>query len=829
MTRKFMTLLPFLMMLQATHSTGQQLWNLTNETWMTPHDETTLRSWVARKDERPFDPFITARQAAMALAHFYGVSERTYIISNMKPWIDSLRTVNAPLFQEYYFYLQYIKGYLGDPTAVAGMDSVVRFYKNPRYGFGFKPIELLAEAGHYDYFDTLRNAFTPANAGGVIQSIRLYGRDSRFRTEARSMIRQYILATPSNLVRFGTGASEMMTVDRAYGIQLLDSLFRASSGTSRMDYFQSLEGYDRDGQPDRVIWALPAETDTALRDGYVPLLGGGTGDDYISRKYLTPRFVKFVKDQLLVEPTVSVKADLDWFRTRFLPLPLPASVSVLSAIDSLISTKHQVTGYNWLVNSSFELELDSSLTNAHNYLVAGDSSNTGRQVKVFQQKVDAAHKDSLNPNRGINLEGWKFLFNYAKYILSALPQRTDTSSVSSGWNMVSLPVDAIDPRTLSVYTGAISPAYAYSSGYVTKDTLVPGYGYWLKYPSDKQVGITGFWLNSLSVPVQSGWNMVGSLSANIPKSSATSDTSKTKILTTFYGYKAGTGYFQADTIKVGKGYWVKMSAAGALLLNVGAGSASSAAGEQPPTAPGTPSVPILLSPTNGASGVSISPTLSWSTSSNASSYRLQVSTNSSFSTAVFDQSGLTGTSQMVSGLAYSTPYYWHVYAVNDFGASNWSNMSSFTTQAPPPPPPPCQCCNQSPITLDQITVSDANGNGQSMFVNNSGKRLALGVGDVEMPPEPGQGRFDARFQSKKLIESVPVGQGKTSIPIVIKNAVGSITIRWNIRADNKITYWLTDPGSGKVRQLLSGNGSLVLGGAGNGSVLIQAQATQPCQ
>lgn len=116
-----------------------------------------------------------------------------------------------------------------------------------------------------------------------------------------------------------------------------------------------------------------------------------------------------------------------------------------------------------------------------------------------------------------------------------------------------------------------------------------------------------------------------------------------------------------------------------------------------------------------------------------------------------------------------------------------------------------------------------------MFVNNSGKRLALGVGDVEMPPEPGQGRFDARFQSKKLIESVPVGQGKTSIPIVIKNAVGSITIRWNIRADNKITYWLTDPGSGKVRQLLSGNGSLVLGGAGNGSVLIQAQATQPCQ
>ena len=43
-----------------------------------------------------------------------------------------------------------------------------------------------------------------------------------------------------------------------------------------------------------------------------------------------------------------------------------------------------------------------------------------------------------------------------------------------------------------------------------------------------------------------------------------------------------------------------------------------------------PAAPTLSSPTNGATGVSTSPTLTWNTSSGATSYRLQVSTSSAF-------------------------------------------------------------------------------------------------------------------------------------------------------------------------------------------------------
>jgi len=89
--------------------------------------------------------------------------------------------------------------------------------------------------------------------------------------------------------------------------------------------------------------------------------------------------------------------------------------------------------------------------------------------------------------------------------------------------------------------------------------------------------------------------------------------------------------------------------------------------------------PALSSPANGSAWVSTNPTLIWNASLGASSYRLQVSKDSSFSTTVFDQQGLTSTSQQVSGLANSSTYYWHVSATGTGGTSPWSATWRFTT------------------------------------------------------------------------------------------------------------------------------------------------------
>jgi hypothetical protein len=106
------------------------------------------------------------------------------------------------------------------------------------------------------------------------------------------------------------------------------------------------------------------------------------------------------------------------------------------------------------------------------------------------------------------------------------------------------------------------------------------------------------------------------------------------------------------------------------------------------TAPVPPAPPALISPANGATGVATNPTLSWNASTGATSYGLQVSTSSSFTTTVVNQTGITSTSYPVSGLANSTTYYWRVNATNSGGTSAWSSpVWSFTTVVVPPSAP----------------------------------------------------------------------------------------------------------------------------------------------
>jgi hypothetical protein len=97
-------------------------------------------------------------------------------------------------------------------------------------------------------------------------------------------------------------------------------------------------------------------------------------------------------------------------------------------------------------------------------------------------------------------------------------------------------------------------------------------------------------------------------------------------------------------------------------------------------APPLPPAPVLVSPVNGATGVSVTPTLVWDTSAGATNYVLQVATDSSFVSLIYnDTSGSASTSRVVSSLANSTTYYWRVRARNATGSSAWSTVWSFTT------------------------------------------------------------------------------------------------------------------------------------------------------
>ncbi|MCB9316493.1 MAG: metallophosphoesterase, partial [Lewinellaceae bacterium] len=100
-----------------------------------------------------------------------------------------------------------------------------------------------------------------------------------------------------------------------------------------------------------------------------------------------------------------------------------------------------------------------------------------------------------------------------------------------------------------------------------------------------------------------------------------------------------------------------------------------------PSGPVAPDAPTLVSPANNATNIGLPPTLSWNAAAGATTYRVQLSLVSNFSSVEYDQSGLGTTSVSVPSLFENTLYYWRVNATNAGGTSDWSTVWSFTTAA----------------------------------------------------------------------------------------------------------------------------------------------------
>lgn len=94
-----------------------------------------------------------------------------------------------------------------------------------------------------------------------------------------------------------------------------------------------------------------------------------------------------------------------------------------------------------------------------------------------------------------------------------------------------------------------------------------------------------------------------------------------------------------------------------------------------------PIIPVLTAPLNGATNVSLTPTLNWNDVPNASYYHLQVSTSNTFSSTVIDVNGLANSGYVVQTGAFTngSVYYWRVNATNTGGTSEWSTVWNFTT------------------------------------------------------------------------------------------------------------------------------------------------------
>ncbi len=162
-------------------------------------------------------------------------------------------------------------------------------------------------------------------------------------------------------------------------------------------------------------------------------------------------------------------------------------------------------------------------------------------------------------------------------------------SLNIGWNMVAVPLTVRDCRRSALFPFAGSNAFCFEETYVMKDTLAYGIGHWLRLNSSQYVSMDGAVRALDTIDVREGWNMVGSISAPVAAAQITSDPGGL-VTSQFYGY--AHGYHISDTIQPGRGYWVKMSQGGKLVLSSSGGSARASnririvpSQEQPPAPP----------------------------------------------------------------------------------------------------------------------------------------------------------------------------------------------------------------------------------------------------
>jgi hypothetical protein len=156
------------------------------------------------------------------------------------------------------------------------------------------------------------------------------------------------------------------------------------------------------------------------------------------------------------------------------------------------------------------------------------------------------------------------------YIDNIKTGRADTittfaHSLAPSWNLISLPLAPADERLHEIFPGAMPQAFAYRGRYIMVDSLHPGAGYWLKYDTSATVQMTGTTIPIDTIRLNERWNLIGVSIGSVDSASLTFIPPDV-VQSRFYAYN-GSSYVPSRTLLPGKGYWVKASQPGKIVIS----------------------------------------------------------------------------------------------------------------------------------------------------------------------------------------------------------------------------------------------------------------------
>jgi len=355
--------------------------------------------------------------AAELLSIYQGENAKDFILDKLRFWINK----NDPNFSwNNYFCFQRLAGFLGENSAIWGMDTIINFSDD--INLRKNAIGYLAQAGYLEYYDTVKSYFfnQSTETDGILL-LGEYGKDDRYKNEVKLLLSKVVQDSTTDLKVY-LATKGISKFDSVYAVQLLNERFRNSSGTLRRNLFEYLSILDPNNQMERSRWAIPQEPDENLRVDYIPLIYSDSSYEGL-KEYLSPTWINFMGSWLSNETSYLIKVLLIKNIMEFIPQRIDTNSYIEDNLNFLNNLIDSVQYFNWLGDITFSNELKNILTTAKSNLQNGDSLACAVQVKLFQDLVDDVYKDSLNTDpRFVTIEGWKFLYWNAPYILDRLPE-----------------------------------------------------------------------------------------------------------------------------------------------------------------------------------------------------------------------------------------------------------------------------------------------------------------------------------------------------------------------------------------------------------------------
>lgn len=372
-----------------------------------------LRSIITQ--QRSFSLFAAAR----LLAIIDGENQRDFILQHITTPVPTTRTGNWGSYFSYHV----IRGYLGEEEkAIEGMETIVNFFGSTD-DYSMMAIFRLAEAGRLEYFETVQEAFYTNNLKeDAVIALGIYGQDQRYRDQARYLLVQALSETEDDLI-IDHAAQSLAKFDEPTLVNTLHDRFNSSNGELKWKMFFELSNYDPEGQPERLMEAVPSEPDENIRSDYFPIYTSIVKGK-ASKRYLQPFFIKFVLDWLEQEPSSLVSKHVKTvFYDAYIPLPPPDTVTIDAMLGNLIGITAEASNYNWIGTfENFVTELDVHLDAAQVAISAQDWPWAISELSSFRDKVQGAYDDPQE-TRFTTIDGYKFLYYNAQYIIDRIEEQ----------------------------------------------------------------------------------------------------------------------------------------------------------------------------------------------------------------------------------------------------------------------------------------------------------------------------------------------------------------------------------------------------------------------